>query len=91
MDHALFSADDHGADAGNFFALAGVHVADDDRAAFADLDDGFGRHIVHEFGAGHLALDLLDDGDRGLCRSRRRQRQQADTESYRSFHFGIPS
>ena len=75
MDDALLNADDHGADAGYFFALAGVHIAEDDGAAIVDLDNGFRRHIVHEFGAGYLALYLFDDRDRRLCRGGRRERQ----------------
>ena len=53
----------------------------------ADLDDGFGGYIVHELGAGDLAGNLFDDGDRRFGRGGRGQRQQADINSNRSFHF----
>ena len=90
MDDALLGADNHGADAADLLAPAGIHVAENDRAVLSDLDDGFGRHIVHELGAGHLALNVLDDRDRRLGRGGRSQRQQAEADNNRKFHFWDP-
>ena len=52
------------------------------------LMTGFGRHIVHELGAGDLALNVLDHRDRRICgRGGRSQRQQAETDSNRNVSF----
>ena len=92
MDGALLGADDDGADAADGLAPAGFHVAENDGAILSDLDDGFGRHIVHELGAGNLALNFFDDRDRRLGRGRSSQCQQAKTQqaktnNNRKFHF----
>ena len=87
MHIAFIGADDDGADAADLFAPAGFHVADDDRTAGPELDDRLRRHVVHELGAGDLALHVFDDRDRRLGGGRRRQRQQARTNRKSSFHL----
>ena len=87
VDGALIGTDDDGAHTADGLAPARPQVAENDRAAVSDLDDGLGRQIVHELGAGDLALDFFDDRDRRICRGGRSQRQQAETNSNRKFHF----
>jgi hypothetical protein len=88
VDDALVIADHDGAGAADRLAPAGFQIAEDDRPAVSDLDHGFRRHIVHELGAGDLALNFLDDRDRGIGHGGGSQRQQADTHNNRNFHFG---
>jgi hypothetical protein len=71
VNRALFEADDHAA-ADNGFLPARFHVAEYDRTLWTEFDGSPVRDIIHELYAGDVAFDVLNDGDRSLGGSRRR-------------------
>src|SRR6185369_13603929 len=81
-DHRSYPADR--------LAPARFHVTEHDHAAVAELDDFAGSDIVHELGAGHLALDVFNHGDRGLRRSRPGKTNQTNDRGKYDFHLKAP-
>ena len=59
MNLAFVGTDDDGADSADRLATAGFQIAEHDRAGGPDLDDLAGHDVVHELGAGHLALNVF--------------------------------
>jgi hypothetical protein len=63
----LFAHSDH--TAGNRFAPAGIHVAQDDRIFCPELDHLTSRDIVHELNTGDFSAQVLHQRDRALSGS----------------------
>src|ERR1700730_6095036 len=88
MDHAFLSAHDDRAHTRDHFAPAGFHVAEHDRAGLPELYDFSGSDVVHELGAGHFSLHVLDDSDRRLRCSQSRKTNQRDKRGKHGLHPG---